>query len=90
MTHKLWVNTVSLQPDGQWVASAGCDERGDVSCDAGSVRVWLWRPEDLITEACARLPRKPHPRKWEHYMGDEPYRATCPSLPIPDLPIPEE
>jgi hypothetical protein len=40
----------------------------------------LWRPEDLITEACARLTRNLARAEWEQYLGDEPYRATCPNL----------
>jgi len=47
-------------------------------------RVWLWRPEDLIAEACARLPRNLTREEWQQYIGDEPYRPTCPNLPVPE------
>ena len=49
----------------------------------GTARVWLWRPEDLIAEACARLPRNLTLEEWQRYIGDEPYRPTCPDLPMP-------
>jgi len=45
--------------------------------------VWLWRPEDLIAEACARLTCNLTREEWRQYIGDEPYRPTCPELPVP-------
>jgi WD40 repeat protein len=71
MVHGDEVNAVFFSPDGRWVKSGSMD---------GTVRVWLWRPEDLIAEACARLPRNLTPWEWELYIGDEPYRPTCPNL----------
>jgi hypothetical protein len=46
--------------------------------------VWLVWPEDLIAEACARLTRNLTQEEWERYLGDEPYRKTCPDLPGPE------
>jgi hypothetical protein len=37
--------------------------------------------KDLIDEACARLTRNLTPEEWRQYLGDEPYRKTCPNLP---------
>ncbi|MGF1537411.1 MAG: hypothetical protein ACFB4J_13150 [Elainellaceae cyanobacterium] len=38
-------------------------------------------PNDLIAEACRRLTRNLTLQEWRQYLGDEPYQATCPSLP---------
>jgi hypothetical protein len=45
------------------------------------VRVWLWQPEDLIADACTRLPRNLTQEEWQQYVGAEPCRPTCPNLP---------
>ena len=41
----------------------------------------LLRPEDLIASACERLTRNFTPKEWSYYIGDEPYRKTCPNVP---------
>jgi len=41
---------------------------------------YLVRPEDLIADACSRLNQNLTPQQWRQYLGDEPYRKTCPSL----------
>lgn len=33
--------------------------------------------------AYERLPRNLTHAEWTQYLGDEPYRATCPNLPTP-------
>jgi WD40 repeat protein len=68
-----WVNTVAFSPDGRWLVHGGGDRLA---------RVWLFQPEDLINEACARLTRNLTLAEWQQYLGDEPYRPTCPNLPI--------
>jgi hypothetical protein len=37
----------------------------------------------LIDEACSRLSRNLTRWEWRLYLGDEPYRKTCPNLPEP-------
>ncbi len=75
MAHEDEVRAVAFSPDGKWLATGSVDN---------TARVWLVWPEDLIAEACARLPRNLTPEEWERYLGDEPYRKTCPELPVPE------
>jgi hypothetical protein len=46
----------------------------------GELMSWTWRTEALIAEACARLPRNLTVEEWQRFLGDEPFRTTCPSL----------
>jgi hypothetical protein len=73
MTHDRWVTAVAFSPDGRSVVSGSSDD---------TARVWWWRPEDLIAEACRRLPRNLMWDEWQRYVGPEvPYHATCPGKP---------
>ncbi|MDH3299555.1 MAG: hypothetical protein OES24_03520 [Acidimicrobiia bacterium] len=40
--------------------------------------------DDLIAAACERVPRNITQEEWVIHFGDEPYRRTCPSLPLAD------
>jgi len=76
ITHDRGVNAVAFSPDGKYVVSGSSD---------GTARVWLWRAEDLIAEACRRLPRNLTRAEWQQYIGpDVPYHPTCPNLPVPE------
>ena len=72
LLHEDHVSDFKFSPDGSKLATASHD---------GTVRVWLWRPKDLIGEACSRLLRNLTPEEWEQYIPGEPYRKTCPNLP---------
>ncbi|MCI0553114.1 MAG: WD40 repeat domain-containing protein [Anaerolineae bacterium] len=76
MTQDRGLNAVAFSPDGKYVVSGGNI----------AARVWLWRPDDLIADACSRLPRNITRAEWKQYVGDEPYQAVCTNLPIePEL-----
>jgi WD40 repeat protein len=72
LPHEDNVNGVVFSPDGKYLATASMD---------GIARLWLWRSEDLIIEAQARLTRNLTQAEWQQYLGEEPYRKTCPNLP---------
>ncbi len=66
---------VAFSPDGQRLATTS----------GYTAWVWLWRVEDLIAQACERLPRNLTRQEWRQYVGEEvPYQATCPNLPAPE------
>ncbi len=69
--------SVAFSPDGSRLATTASEDN--------TARVWLWRAEDLIAEACKRLPRNLTHQEWRQYVGEEvPYHATCPNLPVPE------
>lgn len=51
--------------------------------DRGAIdHVWLYRPEDLVADACSRLPRNLTREEWEQYVGSAlPHRTICARLP---------
>jgi WD40 repeat protein len=71
---------VLLSPDGRYAATA----REDSEAGTLSYSLYLWRPEDLIEQACARLRRNLSRAEWRQYVGSgEPYRETCPEAVSP-------
>lgn len=65
-----------FSPDGKYLATASTDT---------TAGLWLWRPDDLIAEACARLTRNLTHLEWRQYVGGEMlYHATCANLTMPE------
>jgi WD40 repeat protein len=72
VSHDQPVTHAVFSPDGKTLATGG---------DDGVVQLSLWRSQDVLDEACARLTRNLTPQEWHQYLGDQPYRKTCPNLP---------
>ena len=72
--HTDFVLSVAWSPDGKTLAS-GSEDRTIILLDV-SFESWKAR-------ACRRANRNLTRAEWKQYIGDiEPYRATCPGLPI--------
>jgi len=69
-----YAGSVAITPNGKYVISRDA---------SNTINLWLWRPEDLVADACSRLPRNLTREEWTKYTEDMiPYQAVCPNLPI--------
>ena len=71
-----------LPNDGpvRW-ASWSPDERHILTAnDEGTVTLYYADVDDLLAAACERALRNMTPEQWKQFMGDEPYRLTCPEV----------
>jgi len=75
LNHDGSVRAVAFSADGRYVATASWDN---------TAQIRYVFAEDLIAQACNRLTRNLTLREWQRYLGDEPYRKTCPNLPEPE------
>ena len=73
--HPSKVTQVAYGPEGDLVSFARVTPEGE-----SAVHVLLWRPQQLIGEACQRLTRSLDPDEWREYIGVEAYRKTCPNI----------
>ena len=90
LPHEAAILAILFSPDGSALLTAAGKDSNDKESDtplmAGfAVRPFIvtrhfLRPDDLIKEACARLTRNLTHEEWTRYLGDEPYRKTCPVL----------
>lgn len=66
----LW--DIAFSPNGEYLATASTDT---------TVGLWLWRPKELVAEACNRLNRNLTDDEWRLHVGAQSnYRATCANL----------
>lgn len=74
---------VSL-PDGAGGISFTSDSKHLITGSADkTMRFWLWRPGDIVEEACERLNLKLSDVDWEPYLGDEKPLVPCSQNPEP-------
>jgi WD40 repeat protein len=89
LSHDDIVTTLMFSPDGTYILTGGWDD---------TVRVWLWQPQDLIDEACARLTRNLTRAEYAQYVNSDPAaydtiyakpeNRTCRDLPVGPAPTP--
>jgi WD40 repeat protein len=74
MKYDAAVNSVAFSSDGKYVVSGS---------DDGTARVWIYRPNDLISNTCLHVTRNLTRAEWQQYIGDAlPYQAVCPNFPV--------
>lgn len=67
--------TIQFTSDGRFLVVAQGWEDGPYG---NFVRLVLWRPEDVVSEACRRSVRKAlTPAEWQQFLNGQPYRVTC-------------
>lgn len=64
-----YTTQLAFSPDGKYLLSG----------DGRTASVWRWGPAAMIAEACDRLGRNLSAEEWRQFLGDEPYRKTCPN-----------
>lgn len=62
---------MDISPDGRWLAIGAFDS-------SGLVHLWQRPQQGWEARACALANRNLTPAEWKTYLGDEPYRPTCP------------
>ncbi len=60
------------------------DGRSIAVLHGNTITIEPWRIEDLVHDLCARMTRNLSFAEWKQYVGNEPYRRTCPNLPGPE------
>jgi WD40 repeat protein len=63
--------SIAYSPDGTTIAVGSAD---------GFVRVWSASLPAWTRQACRIANRNLTPQEWRQYLGDAPYRETCPGL----------
>lgn len=73
--HSGFVNQAVWDPGGKRIATASTDN---------TVRIYYVLLDDLLQIACQKVVRNMSSSEWRLFMGDKPYRETCPGKLIPN------
>ena len=57
---------------------------GSIETDGTKLLTWILSPTDLSRTACSLITRNLSESEWRTFMRTEPYRLTCPGLPVPE------
>jgi len=68
---------MAVSPDGRQLAV--------VYSPKGIITLWDFDPASWQDKACRRANRNLTQEEWEGLFGQEPYRPTCPTLPVPTV-----
>jgi WD40 repeat protein len=72
-THKDVVTAIIFSLNGTYVITSSGD---------GTIRAWIWKPNDIIDYACSRVPRNLTSAEWSEHISDTmPYAKICPNVP---------
>lgn len=66
-----YVSNPVFSPDGTWLMTSSLE---------GVVRLWRVETDELEALACRILSRNLTQDEWLQYIGEDPYRPTCPGL----------
>jgi WD40 repeat protein len=70
--HTDWIQSLAFSPDGALVGAGSRD---------GSIILWDVDFDSWQQNACGIVARNLTPIEWGQYLGSEPYRKTCPTVP---------
>ena len=83
MQYRTSSRSVAISADGELLASCGLSYERDHD-HTGIIEVTNIWPENPIVAACNRLRFNMTRKQWHNYMGDQPYRLTCPEIGEPE------
>jgi WD40 repeat protein len=75
------VLNLAFEPDGKTLVSVICQNLSGSICERGEIRLWDVNFESWVNRACNIANRNFTVEEWRRYIGEEPYRKTCPNLP---------
>jgi WD40 repeat protein len=70
---------VGFSPDGKYLAFTGLERNGGSGTNKVS-RLYMLRPDDLVSELCSRLTRNLTPDELKRYLESDSPLKTCPRL----------